>query len=743
MHPYPALPGIPRKMTICFLLSKVALLCWIDDTREVNSHVSLLCDEITALSRVLKAISNASVKAPQVIIAEIDPDGQLEDCCLVSARAPSSSIDTGAQHPPYKRSPDDQRETLARVLPTLEAQVGQKLPFQRKLDCQRWNPVYCRSSTLEITYPSDYDEDTDLELSKSLEELTLESQMSGDYKRTESFFGKDMDCGQASKRSSTDITKMRISLACPCMQQEKWINAEGIILPMAFEQKASKVMLFRVMHALALILRNSDLEAAYRYCKRALWGKRKTLDGNSTSDLIVCVNYDSGWTSAAYALLEGPGSTEEWVISRWAGTDGPLYGRLGSDISDAPDSTGHPKEGIKTVDWLPMRTPHAKHPFTYASTFRPIFRREDAVDASADFLRCLRLAIYSYLEEELGIIFTPQKKNVHWCFTVRGFRDCQNTIYASINEVGYLYNYDDTCISLLSISEAAIIHTKASGLLQLRICEGIIVVDLGETAVEATTWGPSQGSFAWVARGSLRSPSSQRTELKTESIEEDKLMAVIENFAYIVQGKIDKLRLCHDSETCSRLFTRALDDFRNRIKHDFIDDGKSWAVDVGTGYDYPAAGIEGGLMIFTNEEVRSRFTPILACVTGMIHDQVVKARRKNEEAQYISSQVSLHMVQPVDSDMVVVMGAALRATKHGYVDQNFVEKFFCVSHYCVNTPEDMTTMLAMSLGKVLEIFSIQCIGITDPDQFATAENGLSSANLELSAPSLKGWIMPL
>ncbi|KAK3381886.1 hypothetical protein B0H63DRAFT_376962, partial [Podospora didyma] len=49
----------------------------IDDTVDVDENVSGLCDEVAALSRVLESVSQASISAPRVVIAEVDPDESL------------------------------------------------------------------------------------------------------------------------------------------------------------------------------------------------------------------------------------------------------------------------------------------------------------------------------------------------------------------------------------------------------------------------------------------------------------------------------------------------------------------------------------------------------------------------------------------------------------------------------------------------------------------------------------------
>ncbi|KAK0707201.1 hypothetical protein B0T21DRAFT_377366 [Apiosordaria backusii] len=54
-----------------------AIYTWVDDTIYIDENVRGLCEEVTALSRVLEAVSNASKQAPRLVIAEIDPKGNL------------------------------------------------------------------------------------------------------------------------------------------------------------------------------------------------------------------------------------------------------------------------------------------------------------------------------------------------------------------------------------------------------------------------------------------------------------------------------------------------------------------------------------------------------------------------------------------------------------------------------------------------------------------------------------------
>lgn len=62
--------------TACVKISGV-LYTWIDETIEIDSTVSQLCEEIAALSRVLESISKAYTQAPSIVISGMDPDGRL------------------------------------------------------------------------------------------------------------------------------------------------------------------------------------------------------------------------------------------------------------------------------------------------------------------------------------------------------------------------------------------------------------------------------------------------------------------------------------------------------------------------------------------------------------------------------------------------------------------------------------------------------------------------------------------
>ncbi|KAK7417447.1 hypothetical protein QQX98_004567 [Neonectria punicea] len=413
MDPLSIAAGAAGLATGCVTIVST-LYTWIDDTIEVDQNVSSLCDEINGLLRVLESISNASVQASQVVIAEIDPEGNLWtsvmdtlgdikgtlrklDLLLASIEKTSRVFSRGFLRKPTKQmklsmrtkdiatyrnrvqahstamasalqminlclllQSNSSQENLFDVLSGLKRQVGrievtlraepldndslfemreeddrisrnlqnlihvaesfhssastiirdgarstvwegsmlgEPLSEEQLFNIESWIPppipeegtnssrTYANSvTTAGAGHNSDSDDDIDLEFAKRLEELALRSYRTGDHEKAETFYRRAIDRGQASHRSTHDIAKMRISLAYSCIRQGKWTEAEGIVSLMAFERKASDILVFHAMHALAMSsLESLELDAAHRYCKRALWGKRKLMGKNHPS----------------------------------------------------------------------------------------------------------------------------------------------------------------------------------------------------------------------------------------------------------------------------------------------------------------------------------------------------------------------------------------------------------------------------------------------------------------------------
>jgi tetratricopeptide (TPR) repeat protein len=162
------------------------------------------------------------------------------------------------------------------------------------------------STVVDPSYHSDSDDDIDKALLKRLRELAVESRQQGDYVKAENFYRKVINRSKAgeSNYDPQDLVQDRINLAYACLHQKKWADAEAIILPIAMERKLADIAVYVGLHALALAhLHGSDFEKADQCCKRALWGKRKTLGKENSSS----------WETLALLsrICEARGETEE------------------------------------------------------------------------------------------------------------------------------------------------------------------------------------------------------------------------------------------------------------------------------------------------------------------------------------------------------------------------------------------------------------------------------------------------
>ncbi|CZR38248.1 uncharacterized protein FPRO_06561 [Fusarium proliferatum ET1] len=146
---------------------------------------------------------------------------------------------------------------------------------------ERWIPPPVNE---EPHSPLDADSDSETEFARRFEELAIKNEVDGDHAKAEQFYRGAIEHGESSSRPVSDITAIKIRLAYVCMRQEKWTEADEIISPIAFERKTNDILVYHGMHALALAyVDDSKLEEAERYCKRALWGKRKVLGKDNLS----------------------------------------------------------------------------------------------------------------------------------------------------------------------------------------------------------------------------------------------------------------------------------------------------------------------------------------------------------------------------------------------------------------------------------------------------------------------------
>lgn len=141
---------------------------------------------------------------------------------------------------------------------------------------------------LTISRPDLHDSDTDSDIEKDLtrkfEELAVVKLEERDYEKAEQFFQKVIDRCATEGQPIENMTVVRVKLAFTYFFQEKWEEAEGIIVPIAMGRQKVGISAFHGLHTLALLyFGRNDLETADKYCKRALMGIKKILGKDNSS----------------------------------------------------------------------------------------------------------------------------------------------------------------------------------------------------------------------------------------------------------------------------------------------------------------------------------------------------------------------------------------------------------------------------------------------------------------------------
>jgi hypothetical protein len=89
-----------------------------------------------------------------------------------------------------------------------------------------------------------------------------------------------------------------------------------------------------------------------------------------------------------------------------------------------------------------------------------------------------------------------------------------------------------------------------------------------------------------------------------------------------LRAKIRKLELPDGSRMAGRIYAKAIMEFENRIKKDFLNNGQKWAIDIGIEAEWPEFGIEEGYMVWTNEEILFVFDPVIKGIQDLILSQI-------------------------------------------------------------------------------------------------------------------------
>lgn len=91
-----------------------------------------------------------------------------------------------------------------------------------------------------------------------------------------------------------------------------------------------------------------------------------------------------------------------------------------------------------------------------------------------------------------------------------------------------------------------------------------------------------------------------------------------------MSSKIQKIGTAMPPADLELVVARCIADFETRIFADFRNQGMNWAVDVGIGGTYSAAGIDEGYMVLTNNDIKACFDKIISPIFLEILKQIKK-----------------------------------------------------------------------------------------------------------------------
>ncbi|KAF2815672.1 uncharacterized protein BDZ99DRAFT_405916, partial [Mytilinidion resinicola] len=121
---------------------------------------------------------------------------------------------------------------------------------------------------------SDPDSDMERDFVKNFNDLAISSFTAGDYPNAERFFSKVVS--RSTDELPGGISKIRLMQAYAYGKQARWRDAENVLASLTALKKVNEPMAYDGLHALALLKLQGDAhDAAIRYCKKALMGRRR------------------------------------------------------------------------------------------------------------------------------------------------------------------------------------------------------------------------------------------------------------------------------------------------------------------------------------------------------------------------------------------------------------------------------------------------------------------------------------
>ena len=257
--------------------------------------------------------------------------------------------------------------------------------------------------------------------------------------------------------------------------------------------------------------------------------------------------------------------------------------------------------------------------------FPPLPPGKNEIDAIATFLLQLREAIedrlasfkkqrHIYLEGCLH-----QAYSLKYIITIpAAFNNTSKAaIRAAAIKAGFLRREYQDRLSFISSPQAALLSFSRSGAVNLHFQAIVLVIHCGSGIVQLASYQvPTETSVP----EEYTSPTGDACGGSN----------VNKTFGYLIRPRMRMMKLPDGSKTMGKAYAHCILNFQRWIRYAFDDDGRSWEVDVQIPADFPDAGIKGGRITFSGEEILACFTPAVQRIRELIDGQVAAIGAKSQ-----------------------------------------------------------------------------------------------------------------
>jgi hypothetical protein len=283
------------------------------------------------------------------------------------------------------------------------------------------------------------------------------------------------------------------------------------------------------------------------------------------------------------------------------------------------------------MEWFKLRLMMTSASYIDPVMLPPLPPGKAEVDVAADYLYHLRQAIRKQLRKTLGEVFVREEHNIKYYLTVPAIWNdhAKSATRTAAIKAGLIRDENDDRLTLITEPEAAAMYCSKAGLLDLKIHDAILIVDCGGGTVDLIAYEVEEEDPFSVAECTAGSGDCCGS------------IALNHNFSNILRAKIRKMKLPEGSRVAGKVYARCVTEFESRIKADFRDNGRKWAIDVGIETEYPEANIEEGYMIFTNEEILHCFSLVVSRILELVRNQIAAVQERNRQLE-VSGQILQH-----------------------------------------------------------------------------------------------------